>query len=482
MLIAIQYPLPDFRQFVEDSGRLPLPSWPVPRVRAHFVRSLGGIEHRKLGGLEGWVGEEKLCEAGNAFRFSQSLCFHDRSSSFQFPLRCQYRRFFSDGLAVSKFEVGLVSTRPGSIDLGAAEATNVLKHCLTQRVEVRGSGGDASPCKLIEAGAALARLCRRASTETTKQNHAQEWWVQAGTPIVMLQYSGREKVALPDFWIRRLRLTSDLGFDLSRCLVEYPGGSVPMWMMGPVWFHEAANARLLRLYLMRLHAELECLAAVFREILSGRLAAQRGTPLANKLQEFLSRKIKRIRKLESKAEKRFHGEIPELARHLTSAMHPGELEGIEETLGTLGWRPNLIKSVRNHSEARQGPITIEKVETMNVDAGDKINAVGSVIATRGSHVDHVVISLKEKGKADVAGAISTLHAAIVGAPDAQLTEQEKKQAMELLSELGKHAGEVQPSKTILRTLGEGLLTIIEKVKPFAQAVGEAIAIIKGLWV
>src|SRR5215210_5700665 len=108
MLVCIQFPLADFRRFLDNpTSLLSRPGWPTPEPEYEFVRSFGAIQTRKRGGLSGWVGENEVCEANRALRFDQIPVHVD--SEIRVPLQCAFRRLFFDGLAVGKFETGISS-------------------------------------------------------------------------------------------------------------------------------------------------------------------------------------------------------------------------------------------------------------------------------------------------------------------------------------------------------------------------------------
>src|SRR5262249_22738640 len=104
MLISIQYPFADARSFIAgDGGRLTFPHWATPDSETEFVRGFGGISVRRLGGAS-VGGEHRHCDAQWAVRFSKPGLGHDRY--------CAVRRFYSDGNAFAKFELGIAHRVP----------------------------------------------------------------------------------------------------------------------------------------------------------------------------------------------------------------------------------------------------------------------------------------------------------------------------------------------------------------------------------
>ena len=107
MLITIQFPFADSRKFItRDTQKLAKPSWLIPVPDRDFIRSFGVIRRRPRGGLTGWLGESYVCEANHAIRFQGLEPFKDDSGNL-IKFRVAFKRFYFDGLAVGKFEVGI---------------------------------------------------------------------------------------------------------------------------------------------------------------------------------------------------------------------------------------------------------------------------------------------------------------------------------------------------------------------------------------
>jgi hypothetical protein len=107
MLITVQHPFADSRQFCPGPIRvITRPTWPSP-LTDEFVRGFGGIEKRKLGGLDFW-GEDLLCNAVRGIRFDPLPPFRRRNRSFVTLDAC-FRRLYCDGSALGKVEIGLAT-------------------------------------------------------------------------------------------------------------------------------------------------------------------------------------------------------------------------------------------------------------------------------------------------------------------------------------------------------------------------------------
>jgi len=149
MLTSIQYPFADTRSFItDDGGRLSRPRWIAPDTESDFVRSFGGVTVRPRGGAS-IGGEQYHCEARWAVRFEPPGLGPNR--------RCAFRRFYADGRALAKFEIGIA--RDGS---GPLAATREIDAILEQLAAVPAHETPARP--LGELGPVLARAYLHVST------------------------------------------------------------------------------------------------------------------------------------------------------------------------------------------------------------------------------------------------------------------------------------------------------------------------------
>jgi len=144
MIFCAQYPIADMRQILNSQsyGLLGIPKWPMPDSEDDFVRHFGGIRTRKKGGLLLLGGEDKICKAKRAVRFTQSPVFRDKSSSLTISFRPE-RRFFFDGKLSAKFELALSNATPYSdednlppLHLNKNQTRNLIKFFLDLKLRV----------------------------------------------------------------------------------------------------------------------------------------------------------------------------------------------------------------------------------------------------------------------------------------------------------------------------------------------------------
>lgn len=116
---------------------------------------------------------------------------------------------------------------------------------------------------------------------------------------------------------------------------------------------------------------------------------------------------------------------------------------------------------------------VQQIEPEEVSVGDRFARVHeSTIATRGSFA-HSVVALGATHGDELAGALQTMESALHGAPGAALPAEQRKDALEILHELAQHGVKPDSSKSVLRTLGKGLWTLIGSAEPLTRACAAA---------
>jgi hypothetical protein len=244
VLITLQFPLSDLRPFIAPKSRLPRPHWPTPDASSEFVRFFGKVSERRRSQVA-WFDENTYCRAANAIKI------HSPSGSPNH--RVAFRRFFSDGRSVGRVEVGIsfplapILSAPGLLErLGEVLDLN----CVTR--DTRQSK------PLVAMGKSLARLYQAGTQQ--KSMPSTEDSVVAGAPCVVVEFE-RELDNLP-MSIDFQRPKQGLAF--SKLL--HRGAEVGTW-----YISKSLNSRMLRLCLLRLHAEHQALKNVLWAIRDGRI-------------------------------------------------------------------------------------------------------------------------------------------------------------------------------------------------------------------
>jgi hypothetical protein len=353
MLITIQHPFADCRRFCPEFDHLVTrPSWPAPQT-GEFVRNLGGVKERRLGGLQFW-GEDMLCNMSKGLRFA-SLPHFPIPRDGKIPFEVAFRRLYFDGLAVGKCEIG-VATIGREISVGSADAKAFLNHVLSMQAGLAAKGKGAWHA-LGHLGKPLVEVFAAATTRTaaSSKGRVPHWAVEPGSPIAFIQLGRNESLALPFFAYRTPDVES-WGIEISCCLVPYDGTTLRAWVCKLAEGADRTVARALRLSLLRLHAEHACIRLVCRNILSGRIPVTRGTNEAELLQEYLNEATRRITRSERTTKRLSAGEetIVEMSRSIADGIRPGEYDSLLQLLGRAALRKNIIDKLAERMSMSSG--------------------------------------------------------------------------------------------------------------------------------
>lgn len=398
MLVTIQFPFADSRKFLNNTGRLERPVWPLPIPDTEFVRNFGSIRVRKLGGVGSWVSENEICEAERSLRFKSDLSYFDASSKYQLLLRCAFRRLYFDGWAVGKLEVGISDKNSRELFLRKDKSQKLIEHILQLPVSVSTSLDNAKVCELISAGKYLANAYRNATTSYKAVNSTQEWWVRQGEPLIFLHYKKEEVLQFP-YWSTPVNI-SPYKLQLVQFWVPFKGTNVRMWMLGydhsrvgyEKWrSRDYEDERALRISLLRLHAEHQCLRSILRDIQTKKIVVIPRTNESDNLQQYLNNATRRIGKLETQSATQFDTEMVNIARESMSVFSPGDRENLLGTLESLDIRKNVLRKVELYTDqwkdATFENVRINFIQQEVNQMADEIYNVSGQAGAVGSHAE-----------------------------------------------------------------------------------------------
>jgi hypothetical protein len=214
---------------------------------------------------------------------------HVRRSSIGF--RCLYRRLYADGAAVARVEVGL------SIRSDYVFENEDLVHLVagTMQIPVLVDGGrDPVSTRLLNAGEPLARRILRCTTSHASGREpvaTQDWWVQAGEPLMLLEYPRGEVASTPSL-ARAVDVSDQKDFVLSYFVSTFEGRRIGTWLLEFPGLTPRDARRRLRIHLSRLHSEREALRNILRLVAEKRIDIGGRTQKADRLQEYINDEIR----------------------------------------------------------------------------------------------------------------------------------------------------------------------------------------------
>jgi hypothetical protein len=390
LLIIIQFPIADSRKFISDNTcKLDKPPWLIPDLDKDFVSSFGVIRRRPLGGLSGWLSESHICEANRAIRFKRIQSIGNDSGEL-IKFKVAFKRFYFDGLAVGKFEIGIAiwgfkengSESPPRKAISGDKIKEIIFYVLGLPVAVPDPSNRNSErfveCHLIKAGQALSNLYAHSSTlkhkDSTEQDNGRNWWVKACEPIIFITHQENyyESIENPFFGASfKLKDIEHNYFNedgtLSHHIVPYSGTRLRMWSIGEP--HTTVAMRQLRIFILRLHAERTCLRNVLQNISTNKLIVSKRSKQSQLLQEYLNETTKRIKRLYKHSYERAGTEIEGLASLLEEQVMPGELDSLLNALRIIDVEKNIFHKVEKF-------VTQPIIFRENIIMGDQFNVSG----------------------------------------------------------------------------------------------------------
>lgn len=482
MFIVVQFPFTDVRGFLPfDAGRLQSPTWLYAEDGKEFVRGHGAVRRRVRGGIDQWAGERLYCETARALLFDRWPRTFRLQTGTWFPLDCAFRRFFTDGQAMGRVEVG-VSHRtdlphPAAPEWARPIANDewpaVCPEVLQLAVRVRMPDGTLARTTLVSAGPLLAKHYLRATTKRPAAKAPEDWWYTAGAPLAIVEYEPGE---LP--LTRHCRPVRSV--EMAAIALSYQ--SATKNTIGTWFLENGANAdrdilRRLRIHLVRLHAERECFKRVLQLIAKKQLAVadtDPPSPLADYLED-AAIKLRRewrdglpqgdiLRVAYDSATLVSEGERADLLSAITTAKRPLQRRVAAVTSAAVVFN---IKSVGGISMTdKSQTITNSTITNSNLVIGDAITNVATTVqASQAS--DPVKEALVALTKA-------------VEQMAASLPEARQQEVVRDLRSLAEEATSPTPRRKWYEVSAEGLLDAAKSVAALGGPVTQSVKVLLDL--
>ncbi|MFZ2899361.1 MAG: CHAT domain-containing protein [Saprospiraceae bacterium] len=325
MLIIYQIPIFDFRRFHPGAHFLKVPIWPAPEER-DFVRGVGSVVLRRKGGLNNWIGESKICAARRSIRFldNPEITVDREGSTLCAKLKPAFRRFYFDGMATGKYEIGFAFNSRQDFRIKASEIEHFVDNLLKCRVEIPIVGNPPEPALLASAGKKLARQYLHASSRLKTPFLDDAAFIKHGSPTVYADVQGHEEVVF-DKPFPILAIQNDL--KLAQTILQRQNTSIRLWIADDLGAAEQ-QARNLRISVLRLDLSVQALPKIFKEIVQENIRPVRGSAESEALQQFLLKSEQRILKFS----REFDDQVIQQAKEAYDQLNAGERSALKEKL------------------------------------------------------------------------------------------------------------------------------------------------------
>ncbi len=496
MVVAVQFPFSDARRFVsEETNRLLVPRWPLANAGSEFVRSFGQVRRRLRGGVENWSGEELYCVADRALHFDPPLS-RQRLDTAAASLKatCIFRRFFSDGVVVSRLESAFWFEAPsGTPALEGQHCLKLIESCYALRTRVPSTNGPPQNCELLDSARFLAALYLAANTRRIggKPAQTEPYWFVARDPLLLIQYGDSEIASLPKFSSAAMDMP-EAGLQLHQCWVNRRGRMLSVWFLRVQPGANADVLRRLRIHLFRLHAERECLKEVLNLIAQKKITIVPKSDSSNELQDYL---LESTRLLSSQTYYGFkQSELLQAVQGFDSIVNPGDRPTLLSQLSMI--RKNILTNIAEFTTPGKdtagsvhmigGTIVYAQVAKIG---GDTMTSYNVTISGSNNTVGDIVVAEKIQNSFNKAEAsrvseeqkknLATLHQQII-----ELSKQlPSDQARQVASDLESFTNEITsptPRRKWYELSASGLIDAAKTVATMAAPIATTVTAILGV--
>lgn len=317
MFALFQIPIADGRRFVTSeleethvssnsatslSLRLHQPRFPRPKggVHAEFIRNLGAISERRKSAIPYWTSDASYCKTERGIRFGdiQPLFMRRTEDSQRILLSPVTRRLFSDGMAVSKLEVGFSTA--GQLDNIGDGLSVLIEHLLDVPIRIRrpqisrsktpeDRGVHFGSTCLAHAGRYVADLYAQSTTPSSSEERRRiaRSLVAEGSPSLYLEFDSSELRRIPKSF-DRIEGHGVHQVQLGFRSIKHRGETTGVWVVIRN-AERSIQLRNLRLCLSSLYAEREVLNNILGMYTSGLISYSKSTYGSDKLEEYVLR-------------------------------------------------------------------------------------------------------------------------------------------------------------------------------------------------
>lgn len=437
MIVFLQYTLTDLRGFTGlNEELLNKPSWPWPKPFKEFVRGTGQIIERRKNGLSGWVGENFICKIKNGIR-----------PEVNNESKCKFltgHLYASTRFALTKYEF-VFKTLDGQKDFSCESLSKMINDLLNSHVVVTQASKEKENLTFNTFIDALKSFHIRNTTQNKSipAHLARKELILGGALQVYCLLDRTENFRYRKNCFLNKQLYWQTGSFIYGGWLRGRDSSVRMWLHAPNTVASLIREnRSLRISLMRLHSESECLKNILGAINSNSLNVIPHSAVSDLLQKYFNKATATYLKQDlSMPDKLGNDLFRDEFSNLLSMFQPGELNHIAEEIKAFDFRPQIEKKV------------IKYIKVMG-DNYENHNTVGPIGPNSKMVVKHFVQKNNQTiSEVDFSELVKELAAIREKLPKEPQTSQDSKRLAVVLA--AQEGAEEKDSKKVMKNLKAG---------------------------
>ncbi len=362
IFLSLQFPILDNRSLLdEDVFKLEFPTPPtLIKKDFEFIRNFGQVKYRNNQEALPYLDEELFCQCNNLLKFpflEGNPNNYFKSDTYQVKHIKTFRRFYSDGGFVSKFEIIFIF-RIQCNEEKAAEKKSIIVDLINKVFELPVKISKNTEVDLIMAGKKLAEACLRSTTKTKAIDSTKKWWVRAGDPSIFVYFP---KDLLPSIENTTLE-TVEVSANEDLALFNFPlifkfEKKISTWFCSVnVDYYSNLNRRKeynkireIKIIIFRIHGYLQFLKQIVPNIMEGNINFKKKTKQSDLFQKFL---VDVYKFLKHGNEENVYSKTTKIFLKTDNFLEDNERDALIQKFKEFDFRPNTQEKINEIVDAQ----------------------------------------------------------------------------------------------------------------------------------
>lgn len=259
MVVFLQYNICDSRKLKAINNVLLEPDWKNIKCGKDFIKGAGSIIQRTKKGLESYMGENHLCINKNGMKGFRCKRVDKNTTIF-----CIAKHIYSDGDFMHRYEFVFKVFCKSKVKLTKGYIDNIFDQILSLDFKIRGRDNVYKQVKFINFFRDLKNFHLYCTTETLQLDLQNINDIQICTPQFLLKIENNDKIEeilIP----KEIKLFNDnLSIEIVNWSLSFGSNSYRVWVITDISSDNLA--RLLRIAILRIYSDIECVKFLSRSI------------------------------------------------------------------------------------------------------------------------------------------------------------------------------------------------------------------------